>query len=540
MPLINSKGVRQTPWSEGQNVRHLEPMGFIKFDLLGLSTLAMMETAIELILKRHHGITEPTFKQVKDFYDKNLHPDVINLDDARVYENVFHKGNFVGTFQFTEDGAQNFAKRVKPNNIIDVSAITSIYRPGPLSANVNEDYIDAKESPQYIKYLTPEVQEITEETFGFLIFQEQIAKIAHVLGKDLSLDEGNLLRKLLTKKGTGKGFEVKDAIHKKFIDGCVEKNIARSEAQGLWEKFEYFSGYGFNKSHAVSYSIISYQCAWLLTYFEAEWLAAFLDKEPETKKENAINIAKSLGYKIAPVDVNTSGRTWEIGKDGKTLVQPLTSIKGFGESAMEQVLDNRPFTDIEDFLFREEVKYAKLNKKALDALCRAGAMDSLIDERFTGRKHFWCASVVERPKTKKKFHDNIDLYRQEGDFSEEEIIQFKTDLTGVFPMNLVIGPETIQKLKDKYIPPISEFDEDLQICWFIPRKVIPKKTKKGKDFWIVEVIDSNNETEKIKCWGVDPKKDRIHINRPYMSRLQYCPKWGFSTRSVYRNFRLLG
>ena len=112
------------------------------------------------------------------------------------------------------------------------------------------------------------------------------------LGKDLTLDEGNLLRKLLTKKGTGKGFEVKDAIHKKFIDGCLEKNIARSEAQSLWEKFEYFSGYGFNKSHAVAYSLISYQCAWLLTYFEAEWCAAFLDKEPESKKENAINIAK--------------------------------------------------------------------------------------------------------------------------------------------------------------------------------------------------------------------------------------------------------
>ena len=160
---------------------------------------------------------------------KNLHPDVINLDDARVYENVFHKGNFVGTFQFTESGAQNFAERVKPNNIIDVSAITSIYRPGPLSANVHEDYIDAKESPQYIKYMTPEVQEITEETFGFLIFQEQIAKIAHALGKDLTLDEGNLLRKLLTKKGTGKGFEVKDRIHKKFIDGCVEKGIARAK-----------------------------------------------------------------------------------------------------------------------------------------------------------------------------------------------------------------------------------------------------------------------------------------------------------------------
>lgn len=540
MPLINSKGVRQTPWSEGQNVRHLEPMGFIKFDLLGLATLAMMETAIELILKRHHGIKDPTFGDIKSFYDNNLHPDVINMNDARVYQNVFHQGKWVGVFQFTEDGAQSFAKRAKPNNIIDISALTSIYRPGPLSANVHEDFIDAKESPQYIKYLTPEVQEITEETFGFLIFQEQIAKISHALGNNLTLDEGNLLRKLLTKKGTGKGFEVKDEIHKKFIDGCVDKGIAKSEAQALWEKFEYFSGYGFNKSHAVSYSIVSYQCAWLLTYYEPEWLAAFLDKEPESKKENAINIAKSLGYSIAPVDVNTSGRTWEIDQSGKTLIQPLTSIKGFGESAMEQVLNNRPFTDIEDFLFREEVRYAKLNKKAIDALCRAGAMDSLMDDRFTGRKHFWCAAVVDRPKTKKKLHENIELYRPEGDFTEEEIIQFKTELTGVFPMNLVISPETIEELKNKYIPPISEFDESLELCWFIPRKVIPKKTKKGKDYWILEVIDSNNETEKIRCWGIDPKKDQIHINRPYMSRLKFDPKWGFSTRSVYKNFRLLG
>jgi len=540
MPLINSKGVRQTPWSEGQNVRHLEPMGFIKFDLLGLSTLAMMETAIELILKRHFRNDNPTFAHVKNFYDRYLHPDKIDLNDAKVYENVFHKGNFVGTFQFTEDGAQNFAERVKPNNIIDVSAITSIYRPGPLSANVHEDYIDAKESPQYIKYLTPEVQEITEETFGFLIFQEQIAKIAHALGKDLSLDEGNLLRKLLTKKGTGKGFEVKDRIHRKFIDGCVEKGIAQAEAQALWEKFEYFSGYGFNKSHAVCYSVISYQCAWLLTYYEAEWTAAFLDKEPESRKEEAINTAKSLGYSVAPVDVNTSGRTWEITKDGKTLIQPLTSIKGFGESAMIQVLEHRPFTDIEDLLFREEVKYAKLNKKVLDRLCRAGALDALVDDRFTGRKHFWSAAVVERPKTKKKFHENIEKYRGEGDFSEEEIIHFKTELTGIFPMNLVISPETIEKLKEKFIPPISEFDEELQICWFIPRKVTPKKTKRGKDYWILQVIDSNNETEKITCWGIDPKKDKIHINRPYMSRLEYCPKWGFSTRSMYRNFRLLG
>ena len=538
MPLINSGGVRQAPWAEGQNVRHLEPMGFIKFDLLGLSTLKMMEVCIQHILRRHHNIAEPTFTQVRNYYNENLHPDVINLDDQKVYENIFHKGKWAGVFQFTETGAQGFCTRVKPRNIIDVSAITSIFRPGPLSAGVDADYVDAKSHPHRISYLSEEAREITEETFGFLIFQEQIALLAHKLG-GLTLDEGNMLRKVLTKKGTGKG-SVKGKLHSKFISGCESNDINRDEAQALWDKFEYFSGYGFNKSHAVSYSIISYQCAWLLNYYEAEWMAAFLDKEPETRKEKAINIAKSFGYNIAPVDVNKSGRVWEIASDNTTLIQPLTSIKGFGDSALEQVIEHRPFNDIEDLLFREEITYSKLNKKALDALCRAGAMDNLVDDRFTGRKHFWSAAVVDRPKNKKKFIENIDAYSKEGDFSEEEVIHFKTELTGVFPMNLVISTDTINRLREKYIPPISEFDQELSVCWFIPRKIVPKKTKNGKNYWIVEVIDSNNETEKIRCWGVKPEKDKIFTNRPYMAKLKYDEQWGFSTYAVGRTFKLLG
>jgi len=308
----------------------------------------------------------------------------------------------------------------------------------------------------------------------------------------------------------------------------------------LWDKFEYFSGYGFNKSHAVSYSIISYQCAWLWNYYPAEWMAAFLDKEPESRKEKAINIAKKYGFNIAPLDVNKSGTVWEISDDGKTLIQPLTSIKGLGMSAIEQILDNRPFANAEDLLFREGVSYSKFNKKALDALCRGGALDDIMDDRFTGRKHFWSACVVDRPKTLKKLAANMETYRPEGDFTEEEIIQFKTDLTGIFPINLVISTETVEKLQEKFVPPISEFDPELQLCWFIPRKITPRKTKNGKLYWILEVIDSNNELTRIRCWGVRPEKDSVHMNRPYMSRLEYDPNWGFSTRSIRHNFRLLG
>jgi DNA polymerase-3 subunit alpha len=538
MPLINSGGVRQAPWAEGQNVRHLEPMGFIKFDLLGLSTLKMMEGAIEHILRRHHGIEEPTFAQVRDYYNENLHPDKIDLDNQEIYENIFHKGKWAGVFQFTEQGAQGFCTKAKPRNIIDVSAVTSIFRPGPLSAGVDADYVEAKASPHQITYLSDEACEITQETFGFLIFQEQIALLAHKLG-GLTLDEGNMLRKVLTKKGTGKG-SVKDKLHKKFIKGCVTNDIARDQAQALWDKFEFFSGYGFNKSHAVSYSIISFQCAWLLNYYPAEWMAAFLDKEPEVRKEKAINIAKKYGFGIRPLDINKSGVVWEISDDGKTMIQPLTSIKGLGMAAIDQILANRPINSAEELLFNEGITYSKLNKKSLDALCRGGALDDIIDDRFTGRKHFWSACIVDRPKNPKRFSENLELYRPEGDFSESEIIQFKTDLTGVFPINLVIPPETVQRLQEKFIPPISEFDPDLCVCWFIPRKIVPRKTKNGKNYWIVEVIDSNNELTRIRCWGVKPEKDRIHLNRPYMAKLKYDENWGFSTYAIGKTFKLLG
>jgi DNA polymerase-3 subunit alpha len=534
MPLISSKHVRQTPWSEGQNVRQLEPMGFIKFDLLGLSTLRMIEDCIRSILIRRHGVQDPTFTDIKRFYDSHLHPDQLNLNDQEVYENVFHDGKWIGIFQFTEQGAQRFAQQSKPRSIIDISAITSIYRPGPLSAGVDKSFVDAKEDPDSIAYLNDTVRSVTEETHGFLIFQEQIAMLAHKLGKDLSLDEGNLLRKLLTKKGTGKGHEAKEAIYDKFIEGCLEREIPRKAADKLWTTFEYFSGYGFNKSHAVSYSIISYQCAWLCNYFPAEWTAAFLEREPEHRKEKAINLAKQHGFGIRDINVNTSGMRWEI-MDENTLVAPLTTIKGLGEKAIEQILNNRPFKDIEDFLFNENVVYSKLNKKALDVLCRAGAMDDFIDDRFTGDKHFWSAVCVDRPKRMKNFLQNLETYAPEGSFTEEEKITFLSDLTGIFPVSKVVTPKVQERIDGWVAPPISEFDHDLGYCWCIPRSVTVKVSKNKKKFYVVEVIDSNSVLTKIRCWSINPEKDEIHLNRPYMLKPRYSADWGFSTYGATKN-----
>jgi DNA polymerase III alpha subunit len=269
-------------------------------------------------------------------------------------------------------------------------------------------------------------------------------------------------------------------------------------------------------------------------------MASFLDKEPEKRKERAINIAKANGFEIVEADVNTSSFVWEIDPDDpKRLHQPLAGLKGLGDAAIQQIVDNRPFTDIEDFLFNENIVYSKLNKKALDVLVRSGAMDSLMDERFTGRKHFWSATAVDRVYNKKKFFENIEEYKHEGDFSNEEEIDNLTTLTGIFPMHLVMTDAVRTKLDNYFIPDISDYDPELGLVWFVPREVIKKKTKNGKPYWIVSVIDSKSVLTKFRCWGIIEGKDRIFLNRPYMGKLDFDPTWGFSTRSIRRNLRLL-
>jgi DNA polymerase-3 subunit alpha len=534
MPLINSRGVRQTPWSEGQNVRHLEPLGFIKFDVLGLASLRMIESAIKKILTRQ-GTKEPTFNDIKDFYNKNLHPDTMDLNDQKVYKNIFHDGRWAGVFQFTEEGAQAFCERAMPTSIVDIAAITSIFRPGPLAAKVDNRYIDTKEGTVYREYPHQIVKEVTSETHGFLIFQEQIALLAHLLGDNISLDEGNKLRKLLTKKGTGQTEEEKDKIRDKFFRGCDNKGITSKGKIELWKNFEYFSGYGFNKSHAISYSLLSFQCAYLLNYYPIEWMAAFLDKEPETRKQKAISIAKGAGFDISPVDINTSDRDWAILND-HTLVQPLSSIKGLGDKAIDEILEHRPFTSVEDLIFRKGMAYSKLNKRSLDVLIRAAAMNELMDERFDGAKHFWSAVSVIRPKTKKALEKNIEAYREEGDFSVAEKIEHQTELTGMYPFDLVMPEDLHEFFQRNMTPPLSKYDEALGEAWFIVRSVTNKVTKNNRSFCIIECIDPFGENI-IRCWGAKIKKGHLLINKVYTANLVHSSRWGFSIKDVKENMK---
>lgn len=539
MPLIKNGGMTQTPWSEGQNVRHLEPMGFIKFDLLALGTLRMFEDAIELILKRHHGIKKPTFEQIKEFYHKKLHGDVIDFDDQKVYENVFCKGNWCGVFQFTEDGMQQFAKQTKPKNLIDITAITSIYRPGPMNSGVHNNYVKARKNPKNVKYKHLALEPYLKETYGFLIFQEQIAQIACGLGKDITEDEGNKLRKILIKKGTGSGANESDKIYDKFVEGCEEKGISKKNANQIWDDMYNFKQYGFCKAHALSYSMISFQCAWFLTYYPIEWVCAFMNQQSEEKKEKAISIANSLGFDVLPVSVEKSGIKWEPSEDNKSLIQPLNTLTGMGNAAMEKIVDNRPYVNVDEMLFGEK----KIGKKALDVLIRSGACDHLLDDRFKHRKHMWLSCANDKPSSKKKFEENIEKYKKEDDFSYEENIENLISITGVFPFELIVDRKSQIRIEREFswMCPISEYDSSKEWVWFIPRNITVRKTQYKKEYLVVDVVDVKGKMTKIRCWGIKPSdKNIIKINTPYKASLDYNEKYGFSSKSIRRDFVMIG
>ena len=207
--------------------------------------------------------------------------------------------------------------------------------------------------------------------------------------------------------------------------------------------------------------------------------------------------------------------------------------------AIDEIIKNRPFTSIENLLFNDNVKYNKLNKRGLDALCRSGALSTLMDSRFSGAKHFWSVVAVDRPKSLKKFNENIELYRPEGEFSDEEKIENLTALTGVYPISLVVPQEMLQKLNDKGIHPLAWEGEgsNSPFVWFIPRKKSVKSTKNGKPYWILEVIDGTNTTSEIKCWGIR-ESDVVHMNRLYMAQVSK-DSYGYSIRNFKDHIRLL-
>jgi DNA polymerase-3 subunit alpha len=337
-----------------------EKVGLLKMDFLGLKTLSILKTAVQLVQKLTKS-PEP------------LDLEKIPLDDPETWR-LFQEGRTVAIFQFESEGMQKYLRMLKPTCIEDLIAMNALYRPGPME-NI-PSFVRRKHGEEPITYLHPSLEPILSNTYGIMVYQEQIMQIAQVLA-GYSLAEADLLRRAMGKKKR----EIMEEQRAVFVERAVARGVERSTAEEVFDLMAKFAEYGFNKSHAAAYSLLAYRAAYLKAHYPAAYMAAVLTHHADNfdKVGFFLQEARNLGIHVAPPCVNESELTFSV-PDEKHIRFGLGGIKHLGEKLAEQIVRERqqggPYRDIYDFVKR--LYPYGLNKKALESLACAGALDSLL------------------------------------------------------------------------------------------------------------------------------------------------------------------
>jgi len=347
----------------------VEAIGLVKFDFLGLATLTILEIAREFIMKRHKG-------------QENFSFETIALDDGPTYK-LFSDGKTEAVFQFESRGMQGMLREARPSRLEDLIALNALYRPGPM--DLIPSFVNRKHGKEVVEYPHPLVEKVLSETYGIMVYQEQVMQTAQVLG-GYSLGGADMLRRAMGKKKAEEMAEHR-AIFRK---GAAEKNISEQKADEVFDLMEKFAGYGFNKSHAAAYSLLAYHTGWLKVHYTAEFFCANMTVEmDDTDKLKVLfeDAQKNFGLTFEPPDVNRGTYRFEPVTD-KVIRYGLGAVKGTGQHAIDAIVAARegrgqgpqgsttgPFKSLFDFCVR--VDKARLNKRTVEALIKAGAFDSL-------------------------------------------------------------------------------------------------------------------------------------------------------------------
>ncbi|MBZ4686749.1 MAG: DnaE [Clostridiales bacterium] len=336
----------------------VEEIGLLKMDILGLRTLTVIGYVFDLI-RKNWGV--------------DLNIDDIPLDDPKTFA-LLASGNSMGVFQLESEGMRNILKNLKAEKFEDIIAMVALYRPGPLGSGMVDDFIQRKHGKKKISYLHPALEPILADTYGVILYQEQVMKIASELS-GFTLGEADLLRRAMGKKKP----EIIAGMRKQFINGAVENNVDAEVAGKIFDLMEYFAGYGFNKSHSAAYALVAYLTAYLKAHYPVEFMAALLtsimnnpDKVPVYIEE-----CKRMGIEILPPDVNESNVDFTVWKD--KIRFGLAAVKNVGTGAIKTIISARQekgkFTSLEDFC--EKVDLSVVNKRVMESLIKCGAFNSL-------------------------------------------------------------------------------------------------------------------------------------------------------------------
>ncbi|MEJ5357634.1 MAG: DNA polymerase III subunit alpha [Desulfobacterales bacterium] len=337
------------------DMKAVERIGLVKFDFLGLRNLTVIAATLELI--RRQGKTPPDF-------------DRLDLEDAETYR-LLCRAETTGVFQLESTGMKDLLLRLKPESFPDVIALVALYRPGPRDSGMVDEYVDRKHGRKPVTYLVPELEPILRETYGVIVYQEQVMQIAAALA-DYTPAEADDLRKAMGKKIP----EIMAAHRERFVRGATARGMPAEKAGSLFDLMEKFGGYGFNKSHSAAYALIAYQTAYLKAHFPVEFLAALLSSEMGSTDQIVKFLAecRAHGIEVLPPDINRSDKAFTV--DAGRIRYGLMAVRNVGEGAIDAILEARssgPFRSLFDFC--ERVDLRKVNRRVIESLIKCGAFD---------------------------------------------------------------------------------------------------------------------------------------------------------------------
>jgi DNA polymerase-3 subunit alpha len=516
VPVVRSKNDEIVT---AYDMKAIEKLGLLKMDFLGLTTLTVIDDCLKLIEKN---------KQQK------VDLDTIPLDDQETYEKVFHRALTSGVFQFESGGMRDVLRRYKPTSVEDLTALNALYRPGPIQGGMIDDFIERKWGRKKVEYDLPPMETILKETLGVIVYQEQVMQIANAVA-GYSLGEADLLRRAMGKKN----LEEMAMQRERFAAGASEKKFPVSIAKSVFDLMEKFAGYGFNKSHSAAYALLAYHTAYLKTHFPVEFMAALLTSET-SKPENVVKYIKEcreIGISVDAPDVRLSDADFT--PNGETIRFGLTAIKNVGRNAIDSILQAR--RDLADkgktfgsyWEFCEQVDLRLMNKRVLESLVKAGALD------FFGRRSQLVAAAdkaIERAQKAQRdlasgqhglfgiFDDQpahtqaADALPNVPDWDENERLQSEKEVLGFFvsghPLdkyaeklrNLPGVVDTATALEMKPSPPPSRRGErsegDVQIAGVIVGLKVAKSKRSGEMYAQASLEDTVGKIDLI-CFPRD-------------------------------------
>jgi DNA polymerase-3 subunit alpha len=379
------------------SMKYVELVGLVKFDFLGLKNLTVIENAVRLVRE-----------------GKDPHFDITTLrDDDQASYDLISAGNTTGVFQLESSGMKEMLVKLKPSCFEDVIAACALYRPGPLGSGMVDDFIDRKHGRKKVVYDLPQLEPILKDTYGVIVYQEQVMQISRTLA-GYSLGQADLLRRAMGKK------DDKEMTRQKvlFLEGAAKNSIDPKKAEAIFDLMHKFAEYGFNKSHSAAYALIAYQTAWLKAHYPVEFMAALLTCDMDSTDKVVKNIAdcREQGIEVLPPDINTSGLSFTV--VGNSMRFGLGAVKNVGAAAIEAILEARKerlFKDLYDFC--ERVDLRRVNKRVVESLIKCGAFDSTGATRAAMMDGLEAASNYGQKIQEEKASSQVSL------FGTEEVVR---------------------------------------------------------------------------------------------------------------------